>query len=1197
MYLKRIDIAGFKSFAEPTSVELGPGLTAIVGPNGCGKSNIVDAIRWALGEQSARSLRGGAMADVIFNGGGRRGPTAMAEVTLRFDNTCRTLAVDRDEVRVTRRLFRSGESEYLLNGERCRLRDIRELLMDTGAGARSATFVEQGRIDALLDASPLERRQVLEEAAGIGKYKMRRKEALVRLEEVAGNRARLADVLREVAARHDKLRRQAKKAERYVRLREELRAVRLEIVRRRKQRLSERLAQAQAQLEQLAASAPELERRATEAEERAAQLAARRRELESAVRRQELELRDLQAAVLAHQQAAAEQARRAAECRDDLERDQRAVAALLQKRERLRAELQSGRAAAEKQRARDAGLLAELERAQAAEGALAERAAELEQRLEAARSAALEHMQAEARARNRAVELQARARVLAGREERLARKVEQTGDALAERRAQLQALAAEAEREAARAAACGDEARAAAQAREQAEAELRAAEERLLGLRRRHGELQARICALQALEREGAGLAAGVRAVLALDRPAILGVLADHLHVEQAHAAALSAALGPCAQWVLVRDEPAALELLEWLRTQKAGRCQLVVAAPLPAGGAATPAGEPAAPPPPGPGFVGWAAELARPDPVAAPLVARLLAATAVVRTLADARALLHAGGVRACATLAGELLTAEGGFAAGGTPEQDRLGQRSEREALERERLELEAVLEAARAELSQLRARIREADEAAARAQQAHQEAKLAAFSARRRVEEEERLLARVVEEERLGRAELAEVQAEQRRTAAESAALAAELETLAAAAQAREAEAGELAAAGRALELERAQARELVADLKVQLARKAEQWEALQRATARAERELAETEQALARAEADRARSAERLQTAEARRATHQAEHARLEQDAARCQSQLEADRTQLAALLQALAAARREQEQAQQQRAHNRAAAEGAERDRREAAERLDELAARARAELGLELEELPPLVPEPDAPAFNELQAEQRCAELRRQMDAIGAVNLEALEECEQLAQRRAFLTEQIRDLERAEDNLRATIRRINDTCRRRFLETWEAVRQHFRDIFRKLFGGGKADLVLEPDKDLLEAGVDVIARPPGKQARTISLLSGGEKTLTTVALLFAVFRARPGPFCVLDEVDAALDEHNVGRFVELVREFLDRSQILIVTHNKRTMVAADALYGVTMPEPGVSAPVSVRLADAERFAAPLAAAS
>ncbi len=247
-------------------------------------------------------------------------------------------------------------------------------------------------------------------------------------------------------------------------------------------------------------------------------------------------------------------------------------------------------------------------------------------------------------------------------------------------------------------------------------------------------------------------------------------------------------------------------------------------------------------------------------------------------------------------------------------------------------------------------------------------------------------------------------------------------------------------------------------------------------------------------------------------------------------------------------------------------------------------RLDELAARLRDEMAVELASLePPAEARPGEPPFSEAAAEREAGGLRRQLEEIGPVNLEALEECDRLAERRRFLGEQTRDLESAEENLRAAVRKINETSRKRFLDTFEAVRENFQLIFRKLFGGGKADLALEEGKDVLDAGVEVTARPPGKEARTLTLLSGGEKVLTTVALLFAVFRAKPGPFCILDEVDAALDEHNVGRFVTLVREFLDRSQFLIVTHNKRTMKAADALYGVTMPEPGVSAPVSVRL--------------
>ncbi|RME71375.1 MAG: chromosome segregation protein SMC, partial [Planctomycetota bacterium] len=1104
MHLKRIEIAGFKSFAEPTTIDLTPGLTAIVGPNGCGKSNVVDAIRWALGEQSARSLRGGVMADVIFSGGGRRAPLGLAEVTLRFDNRCRTLEIDRDEVQVTRRLYRSGESEYRIDGKRARLRDVRELLMDTGAGARAATFVEQGRIDALLHASPHERRQVLEEAAGIGKFKVRRKEALRRLAEVSESRERLEDVYREVVRQHKRLERQARKAKRYVALRDELRGLIVRLAHAHRARLLDRLAGADERLRTHRARLPELraERAACAAELEA--LRTERAALESTVRREELELRDIEAGLASCREQAAAERRRAAECREDLAREQRAIEALEAKLERLDAEIAAGREAAEKQKGADRGLALELERHEAQLAELDRRAASLREQLEAAKNAAVAALQAEARTRNRVAELEARARVLAGRQERLTRKLRQTEAQLAEQRAELEELAADVEERETQAQALADRAREARERRERAETTLREAEERFLGTRQSLAETEAQLAALQALEREGAGLGAGVRAVLGYEDERVLGTVAQQLDLEPEHAPALAAALGPRAQWVVVRDRETALELLYRLEQEEAGHCPFL---PLDAPRRETPArphleAET--------GFLGWLADRVRIAAESEAVLRPLLDGIALVETLDDALEIVTAGLAPCCVTPDGMLCDASGRIAGGSAPSDDPITRRGRRTALEAERARHAEALERIRGELEQLRATIRESAALAERLQAEYQEARLGAFAARRGCEERGRLLARLAEEQRLTRTELEEVIAQREAAEEEREELEEACEEGAGTAAEHERRAGELQAACRQIELERDAARDALSDLRVQLARGAEQWEALRRAARRAEAERGETLASLERARRDRQRAEERIEAAEARLHTLTEQAQRLERERTERRAALERNRSRLQELR------KRHDEHHERHAALERSITEaqaivaGAERDRREAQERLAELASRVRQELGLELEALPAPDPGPgevgNAPttaAFNEREAEARCVEIRKSMASLGGVNLEALEECEQVAERRAFLEKQRKDLERAERNLRASIRKINETCRRRFLETFEGVRGHFRDIFRKLFGGGKADLVLEKDRDLLEAGVEVIARPPGKQARRLSLLSGGEKTMTT----------------------------------------------------------------------------------------------
>jgi chromosome segregation protein len=1243
VHLKSLELCGFKSFADRTKVVFERGLTAIVGPNGCGKSNIVDAIRWALGEQSARTLRGGAMQDVIFNGGGRRGPLGMAEVTLAFENEDRLLGLERDEVRVTRRLYRSGESEYELNGKACRLRDIRELLLDTGAGATAATFVEQGKIDALLHASPEERRHVLEEAAGIGRYKIRKKEALDRLEEVSQDRARLGDVLAEVIARHEEVKRQAEKAARWKDLRDRYREVRLLAARVKRAALEKKADDAKSRAARLAEERARLEAAAAALAAASDALAEEKRGRERAMREAELELRDLAAAIDGRKRQAEHEARRAAECQDDLAREERAREALEGKARSLEKEIQAGRAAAAAQERDEQGLGKRLDALEARVRDLDARAAAAQAALDTTRRDLLARLQAESQLKNRLAELDARARVLAGREDRLARKRAEVAAALAEREAQAQALTKSAEEDEARATALEADWKRAAAARDDAEKAIRAAEEAFLEQRRKANEVEARIAALASLDREGADLEPGVRAVLEAGGPDVLGPLGDALALSREHAAAIEAALGPRAQAVLVRTRESAIGIARWLAKAGKGRAELI---PLDAAAAECPA-EPLAPAiSPATdrllrenGFLGWAADLARPNDLARPLVARLLARTAVARDLDAALALATLPAVTACVTLAGDRVAA-GAIEAGKRRATSRIERRSELQELDARREEGAKALAARRADLERLRDAEKTAAAEAERLRGEHHEARLRAFGAKKGREELDRGLARLREEERLTAAEFEEVAQDRTETKDGLAEAETRLAEERAQAHGLDAAAAERAATLRAVEVDRAGAREELQDLKVRLARGAEQWEALRRAAARAERELEENRRSRDALAADTARTRERLTESRGAADRLMAEALKLSDERAGREAKLAEITAAVEADAKALAARRAEEAEAHAARERAQAGLAQAESAERDARVRLEELAARVRDDLGVDLASLPPPPEAPAAPKKRrarggaesgpagsegadatapaaegesapastrvptgdgedpklEASLDREAGALRRQMEEIGAVNLEALDECEKLDERRRFLGEQVADLERAEENLRATVRKINETSRKRFLETFEAVRENFRDIFRRLFGGGKADLVLEDGKDVLEAGVDVLARPPGKEARTISLLSGGEKTLATVALLFAVFRAKPGPFCILDEVDAALDEHNVGRFVGIVRDFLDRSQFLIVSHNKRTMAAADALYGVTMPEPGVSAPVSVRLGPAGQAAAASGAA-
>ncbi len=1185
MHLSKLELCGFKSFADRTEIQLTRGLTVIVGPNGCGKSNVVDAIRWALGEQSARSLRGGNMQDVIFNGGGRRGPSPFAEVALHFDNRDRLLAVEKDDVKVTRRLSRAGESEYLLNGKPCRLRDIRELLLDTGVGQTACAFVEQGKIDALLHASPEERRAVLEEAAGIGKHKLRKKETVERLATAAKDRERLAEVLAETTARERRLRSQAEKARRYVELRERLRALRLEVARRKKATLLAAEAEAR---ERARATEAERARLGTEAGALAAAalaLAEDRRRRERTLAEAETAFRETQLAFERRRQEAEHERRREKDLEQEAARLERNAHGLETRAAALAKEAETAQRKADARKVEDASLLA---RAEALKNELADldgKAQLGKEQAEAARRDLVATLESEARARNGLAELEARTKVLKSREERLARRRDEVRATLATREAEAREVAAAAEAALARAEELEDEARAGSARREDVERRIREAEERFQETRRRMAEADARIEAIARLEREGFGLEPGARALIALGaaggpagapgaiaRAEVVGPLADLVKLaDRKHALAIEAALGPAAQWVAVRTAAGAVALLDHLAAADAGRATLFALDTPPCG------------------FVSRSACLAdhvgADDPAVAILLRRLTGGVHLVADRAAALALRPAlGPGEAAVTLAGERIGAEGTIAGGHGAQASRIETRCEREALAAVRASLDLALAAVRAELERLRGEEKQAAQALERARAEQAEAKLRAFGGRKEREEREKGLARLREEDRIASSELAEIARDFEDGGARGKTLGAEAARLRAGATELEARAADLSKQLEDLEAKRSEVRDAREEARLGLARGAAHVEGLRATAARAEREAEEARKALAQTRGDQDQARGRLQAAREAGERAKADAEALAKRRAEREAAAEAERRELERTARELGETREKEQKAIEKRGRLEALLADVRAAEREAKHRLADLAGRLKDDLGADLEALAPPEPEaPGAPAFNEVVAEEEASRLREAMEALGNVNLEAIAEAEEVEKKRAFLAVQQADLEKAEGDLRLALKRIDEHCRTRFLETFEAVRGHFQTIFRKLFGGGRADLVLEAGADPLEAGVDVQARPPGKEARTLSLLSGGEKTLATVALLMAVFRAKPGPFCILDEVDAALDEHNVTRLSSLLREMVDRSQFLIVSHSKRTMASADALYGITMPEPGVSAPISVRL--------------
>jgi chromosome segregation protein len=1210
--LKRLELVGFKSFADKTQFDFPAGITGIVGPNGSGKSNLVDAVRWVLGEQSAKSLRGGEMADVIFNGSASRRSLGMAEVTMTFDNLRRALATEADEVQVTRRVYRSGEGEYLINHQPCRLKDVKDLFLGSGAGSDAYCIIEQGRVDVLLQASTKERRTIFEEAAGISRFKAKKVETLRRLERVGQNLERLRDILGEVEKQLRSVKLQAAKAQRYQEYAGRLRGLRVGLGLREFAELTRTLQAHTAVLDGLRAVLAEEAARADAWERDLARLEQELAGLDAAVHAQEAELAG------ARQQIAAEEATQAREwaVADDVEGElaqarQRLagltehLASLAGAADRAAAEARAAEAQCATQRSAVESLEGELH---AAEGRLAG----LHGQVERDTDLHFTWMRQAARLQNDAVSYKAQVDNLARERGRLRQRSEQAAEHLASLDVELAELTAADEALQARLAGA-----------RQMLAELRAERDRLhvlreetaqaaADLRARRSGLASRIEVLENLERSHEGLGSGAREVFALlDQPdpgpwrTVVGILAEFLTVRREYAPLIDLALGERAQRFLVRDVDQLAQALGQRGEPFSGRVSfLPLAAPgegaspragrrkgdgpqLGAGRAPAPGGPPAHP-----GVVALAEQVVRcEDPLPADLPARLLARTLIVRDLAAARAIagLHAG--YRCVTLQGELLEADGTLTVGShTAEGGLLSRKSELRELREQVAGLDRRLADFDRDLADLRDRLAALDGRQEGAQVDIDVLTEQVGELRTRIGQHRQRREGLHEEVVVSRSEIDNLEHEidglQRaweQARQEAAGAEAQVQTL----QAR------LAQAERAIrdEEQGRQGRQQEAlAARVALAQVEERLTALaaraEQAAADVRRRGREQQEAREQLAATRGRLEDSERTLLRASSALAGWYSRKEA-AERALGQCEEERTRLRRERQQL------MEETQASRNTWRARHEEAHAQELEVNDlrhRRDALCGRLHEDYAVDLAALHEQQGADTPPASGGSQPpvpapEEEIEELRRKLSRLGSVNLEAIQELSDLEARASTLQIQYDDLTAAQRALEDIIARINADSRRLFTETFAAVRTHFQELFRKLFGGGMADVVLEDESDVLETGIEVVARPPGKELRSISLMSGGEKTLTAVALLLAIFRSKPSPFCILDEVDAALDEANIGRFTGVLRDFLDRSQFILVTHSKRTMACADVLYGVTMQESGISRRIAVRFED------------
>jgi chromosome segregation protein len=1186
VHLKSLTIKGFKSFASATTLALEPGITCVVGPNGSGKSNVVDAIAWVLGEQGAKSLRGGKMEDVIFAGTSGRAPLGRAEVTLTIDNTDGALPIGYTEVSITRRMYRSGESEYEINGDHCRLLDIQELLSDSGIGREMHVIVGQGQLDAVLHAKPEDRRAFIEEAAGVLKHRKRKEKALRKLEAMSANLNRLTDLTAELRRQLKPLGRQAEVARRAASIQADLRDARLRLLADDLTTLRTTLDKEIADEAALRARREQLEREHTEAIRTVTELETALAEDAPALAAAQdtwFQLSTLQERFRSTSQLAAERLRHLT-APDEAE--------------------QVGRDPDQ--------LAAEAEQVREEEAYLREALAADQARLDEAVASRQEQERALAVAER---ELVAAAKAIADRREGLAKLTGQVEAArsrtaaAAEEIARLDAAATSAQQRADATQAAYDQATAGASEQdrdtadldityESARAAVDAANETVGGLADAERAAEKDVTQWQAREE---ALALGLRRkdgagalLAAADRvPGLIGSVAALLSVEPGCEAALAAALGGLADAVAVGGVDDAAEALRLLKIEDAGRASLLVAAGGP---------EPSRPQAVLPPGARWAVDAIRCPESVRPALVRALRDVVLVSDLPTAAGLVTANpGVRAV-TRDGDLV---GGYAAAGGSSaepsylevqaavEEAGGKRSESET----RLaQLRDELAAARAELAATKERVTVAGEAKQEAEgrrnaAARRLAELGAAARSARAEtqrladahaaavtaREEGLWQLAELEERLALAEASSIDEEpstEERDQLAAALPAARQNELEVRLAVRTAEERVNSLAGRADQLARQAAAERAARERA-AARRA----ARERGAVVARAVAAGAEEALRRIAVTLTTAAEQRDAIAAARSTREAELSQVRGQA----RELETELARLTDEVHRDEVARAEQRL------------------------RIEQLEAKAAEDFGIGVEtllvEYAPDVPVPPSQAaiaaaeaasepvpepipYDRPVQEKRAAKAERELALLGKVNPLALEEFAALEERFKFLSEQLEDLKATRRDLLTVVSDVDARILEIFSSAYQDTAREFEEVFRVLFPGGEGRLVLTDPEDLLATGVEVEARPPGKKIKRLSLLSGGERSLTAVALLVAIFRARPSPFYILDEVEAALDDVNLGRLIELLQQLKEHSQLIVITHQKRTMEVADALYGTSMRS-GITEVISQRLRDSD----------
>jgi chromosome segregation protein len=1187
MYFKQIEMTGFKSFAERTLVNLEQGMTSVVGPNGCGKSNILDAMKWALGEQRAKELRGAHMQDVIFNGSEDRPPMSMAEVTLTFDNSDGRLPLDFSEIQVTRRVYRSGESEYLINKSNCRLRDVQELFMDTGIGTNAYSMIGQGKISMVLSSKPEDRRYLFEEAAGIIKYKSRKRVALRKLDQAEQNQLRLGDVINELERQMRSLKRQVNAAIRHKDLTGQLKEFEIRASFLKQQSLLDAVTGLQERYDNAKSSFDldneELTRLETRHEELNTQKLESDRELHA--RRESVHDIDLEMEKLEGQISTIRQ--QIQFLLDQQENAESERVNLLGKSEDGTSTLEMARKQSGDLRLHHDEIKARFESNEEKQQSIAENANTADTILESTRTKSVESMGARAQTQTTIETLS----VNIGNIEEQLHSLYERQEALNRRNEELVADLESKQRSETE---VKSELTTAEDVLEKAQTNQSEITQAITDLNAQWQELResksssdARLKSLSELRDSYEGFAHGVRSIMQAQQQShpstagIRGPVGDLITTPKEFEKAVEAALAGSINHIVVNEADQAKQAIRFLKDRKSGRVTFLPLDTIRAGRqdfSERVRGEI--------GVVGPVLDHVQYDPEIKAVMEYLFSNTVLVDTIDDAILLARTDGpIPRLVTREGEVVSGSGAVTGGQTKHDTGglLGRSAEIEELEKTVAALELDIQKL-AEKGSTKAEDLETAKVHTSAIAEEVEGRRRALSALEvEINQAGLELSRIIEslqtfeqERDTLYARRDELEVQRQRNQDKATTMESEDETL----QREIADAQDAASRARQEQSEMAST---LSDLRVQMANVTKSLEENEREIQRIERE---TEQA----------------REDATKRQHAIDEFNQNRINLENEIQLEAERSK--ALMESKEEARSKVSDGEEQRQKLLDESDLIEKTLRDLRDKVgesqsvmhhsemelqhdqDQLAffrERIQTEYQIDLGSLTTEDIGNDEMADEE--RDQLVQEIRDKLDRMGSVNLMAIEEYEALTERYEFLEKQQSDLQQARETLMGVVARIDETIKVMFLETFYAVSENFKINFRRLFNGGQARIYLADEENPLDCGIEIEARPPGKKPQTIALLSGGEQAMTAIALLFSIFKAKPSPFCVLDEVDAPLDDANIGRFIEMVEEFTQDTQFVVITHNKQTMAKAGALYGVTQQERGVSQIVSVKLRD------------